>query len=79
MKDFKLPFEWRRFLTGEWTKVMPTRPGTYPIADRLGNHAGYMPVYIYKGVAQSAKEWGGWWWTEPQPSLPRPHEMWSEE
>lgn len=73
-----IPVEWKRFLSGKWQKEMPTKPGTYPIADRLGNHAGYNTVVLNKGIPQSVQQWEGWWWSAPQPYLPRPFKPWNE-
>lgn len=69
----KVPNEWYRFIMyGEWQKEMPTRPGTYPIADRMGNPAGTNTVVLYKGKPQAVTAWEGWWWSVSQPYLPRP-------
>lgn len=79
MKMLKTPFEWQRFLSGEWQQTMPTKAGNYPIADRMGNHSGYNIVVINKGVPQAVKDWGGWWWSQPQPYLLRPPQRWDNE
>lgn len=69
IKLINISLEWRRFLSGQWQKEIPKRPGSYPIADRSGNFAGYNVIYLYKGIVDSTKAWDGWWWSEAQPEL----------
>ena len=75
MKEFRVPREWSDFINGKWQQEMPTRPGQYPIADRMGNDAGMNIIVLSKGVPQSIKYWDGWWWSVSQPRLPRPPYM----
>jgi hypothetical protein len=76
-KNFKTPFEWQRFLLGRWQREMPSRPGRYPVADRAGNHSGYVTIVLNKGKAESVQFWDGWWWSEAEPYLPRPVDPWN--
>ncbi len=75
----KITMQWQKFLNGKWQKEMPIKPGNYPIADRLGNDAGYNLIILNKGKPESIKNWQGWWWSEPQPPLLRPFEKWDNE
>lgn len=66
---------WTRFLDGRWQQEMPERIGEYPVATRSGDLGETRIVYRHEGklhVANSVSGWGGWWWSEPLPDLPKP-------
>lgn len=70
---------WMKFLGGHWTTEMPQKPGQYFLATLQGELTGDMAV-VYEesrgsGVIKSARSWGGYWWSEPTPNLPRPVAM----
>ena len=68
--------EWIRFLNGKWQKEVPKKPGRYPQALAWGEYQGDMGL-IYEHPKKGLvviKEWGGWWWSEPFPKMPKPPE-----
>ena len=78
-KRQNVPFEWKKFLEGSWQKEMPSkRQGRYPVATRDGELAGEIPIWQIHNDFIPAKNWDGWWWSEPIPSLNRPFKKWNE-
>lgn len=70
--------EWDQFLVGHWQREQPQRAGVYPQA------TGYAPyetgptmlgtIFIHPETNKptSVRPWGGFWWSEPTPTLPAP-------
>lgn len=65
-----------RFVCGQWTLERPTKPGTYLIAAR-GTQVGASSQtnVLYEDPRTNevcwVTPWGGWWWSEPLPTLPQ--------
>ncbi len=70
---------WAKFIQGHWQREMPTGPGRYPTANRVGNTTGSRVVYTHPTThkPQGDRPWKGWWWSEPFPEMPRAP-MWDD-
>lgn len=60
------------FISGHWQKEMPTKPGTYPVANRQGFRTGHSIEVL--NPADPPTNLALWWWSEPYPELPKPLE-----
>jgi hypothetical protein len=75
MLDKLLRKKWDKFLNGKWQRTMPQQAGRFPVATLDGLVTfNYRVVYfdIEKDRFCSAGSWGGYWWSESIPSLPKP-------
>lgn len=66
--------DWKKFLAGHWQREMPAKEGKYPTASHNGTQCAYIVVYLdpKDNVMKSyPKGWGGWWWSEPIPDMPK--------
>ena len=83
--------KWAKFLNGTWTTNAPQEPGTYPLAAPKGdaeNPPGILMNvvatedglhYALPGRSQTGScPWGGWFWSQPLPNLPKPPD-WNDE
>lgn len=72
---------WVKFIRGHWQREMPGLPGSYPLVE-LAQAAEpivtstFGVVYLDPDTKKprSVRPWGGWWWSEPMPSLPGPNQ-----
>lgn len=71
----------KAYLAGMWVKEMPQAAGTYHVASRDGQSAGFREVYrtLEGDFAQAGPlTWGGWWWSVPVRVPPPPKGPWTE-
>lgn len=70
--DEKSRKKWEVFLNGHWQKEIPQKAGEYPTKSVDDYAGGLIVVYIDRDTkrAKSTKSWGGYYWSEPLPSLP---------
>ena len=76
--DKALKKEWNCFLNGCWQKQRPHKPGKYPVVSILSsNWCGETrrlfvdPETKYLREVPGYGGWGGYWWSEPFPELPK--------
>ena len=63
---------WSKYLNGDWTKKMPSKPGRYTVAHRSGRICGEVLIQEDGGVMRLAHTddgWDGWYWNEPIPTV----------
>lgn len=72
---------WQQFLLGYWTLERPTKPGHYPVCGiACSSVSGVVPsetvvVFDKNGQLKFSQTWGGWWWSEPLPTLLSPPDV----
>jgi len=66
------------FVEGQWQREKPTIPGNFFVANRAGTPVGIIKLRRNKKTKEletiDCLSWGGWWWSEPVPPLPKPPE-----
>lgn len=67
------------YAKGFWTMERPTKPGAYSVCEvgcgqepESVGHSHVDVVMKPNGELLYVKDWGGWWWSVPTPTLPPP-------
>jgi hypothetical protein len=73
--DEEVRKRWDKFLNGHWQREMPQKRGRFRLASVDGSFVPEFGIIYFDPTEKkycSVSNWGGWWWSEPMPDLPKP-------